>query len=94
MSDAIQSDSVISLKEKMFASRLLFDFLDLEAPIRCIDAGALSIGGEQDPWLQLIENGCVEVSGFEPVIEECDRKHCSALSKSYLSMFLLHLGVK
>jgi FkbM family methyltransferase len=81
-SDAMQPDSISSAEEQMFASRMLFDFLELEDLIRCIDVGALSIGEGKDPWVELVESGCAEVIGFEPIAEACERLNANQASGS------------
>jgi FkbM family methyltransferase len=88
----MQSDTMITPEERMFASRLLFDFLDLETTIRCVDAGALSIGGDQDPWLQLVESGCAKVIGFEPIAEECERLNTSDQSSGSIKYLPYAIG--
>ncbi len=63
----------------------LFQFLGLNRKVRCLDAGALSIGETKDFWVELAEQGCAEVIGFEPVIEECKRlNHAAHPSVRYL----------
>ena len=58
----------------MSTAQALFKLLGLTEKIRCLDIGALALGDEADPWLNLARNeGLAEVIGFEPVEEECAR---------------------
>ena len=58
----------------MSTAQALFKLLGLTEKIRCLDIGALALGEEVDPWLNLARNeGLAEVIGFEPVEEECAR---------------------
>ncbi|MEP0913446.1 FkbM family methyltransferase [Leptolyngbya sp. GB1-A1] len=88
----MQSDTITDAEEKMFAARLLFDFLDLENSIRCIDAGALSIGGDKDLWIEFVESGCTEVIGFEPIAEECERLNASVQSSGSIRYLPYAIG--
>ena len=52
----------------MSTAQALFKLLGLTEKIRCLDIGALALGEELDPWLNLARNqGLAEVIGFEPV---------------------------
>ncbi len=58
----------------MSTTQALFKLLGLTEKIRCLDIGALALGEEVDPWMNLARNeGLAEVIGFEPVEEECAR---------------------
>jgi len=58
----------------MSTAQALFKLLGLTEKIRCLDIGALALGDETDPWLNLARNeDLAEVIGFEPVEEECAR---------------------
>lgn len=58
----------------MSTAQALFKLLGLTEKIRCLDIGALSVGAELDPWMNLALNeGLAEVIGFEPVEDECER---------------------
>lgn len=68
--------------------RAWFDFLGLKQPLRCVDVGALALGGDPDPWVQWAQIGCAEVLGFEPLKEQCaelnDRVQRSGVAMRYL----------
>jgi FkbM family methyltransferase len=55
------------------AVRPWFDFLGLEEPLICVDAGALALEGDPAPWVSWAQEGCAEVLGFEPLDLECER---------------------
>ncbi|WP_231605176.1 FkbM family methyltransferase [Synechococcus sp. CBW1006] len=59
--------------EMTTAVRPWFEFLGLEQPLRCVDAGALALEGVTPPWVRWAEEGCAEVLGFEPLDTECKR---------------------
>jgi FkbM family methyltransferase len=68
-----------------------FDFLHLRDKVRCVDVGALAIGGEaRDPWIDLCRLGCAELVGFEPIPEECDKLNTLAASISKGIRYLPH----
>jgi len=50
-----------------------FDFLELDRPLRCLDGGAMGLGSQPEPWVRWAQEGCAEVIGFEPQLEECER---------------------
>ena len=55
-----------------------FNFLGLKGPIRCLDVGALGLGGEAEPWVRWAQEGCAEVLGFEPLQTECEQLNLKA----------------
>jgi FkbM family methyltransferase len=55
-----------------------FNFLGLKEPIRCLDVGALGLGGESEPWVRWAQEGCAEVLGFEPLQNECEQLNLKA----------------
>ena len=66
----------------------LFSFLGMNEPLRCIDVGALSIGGEPEAWIEWAQEGYAEVLGFEPLKEECDRLNRLALASGIKARYL------
>lgn len=50
-----------------------FDSLELGAPLRCLDGGALAGDDTPSPWVRWAREGCAEVIGFQPLPQECER---------------------
>ena len=59
--------------ETSTAVRPWFDFIGLEEPLLCVDAGAMALEGDPAPWVSWAQEGCAEVLGFEPLDTECER---------------------
>jgi len=60
-------------EEEVVSVRPWFDLLGLGQPLRCLDVGAMELGGTPEPWVRWAREGCAEVIGFEPLPEECER---------------------
>jgi FkbM family methyltransferase len=69
----VPSEGAIQPEEEAVSVRSWFDLLGLRQPLRCLDVGAMELGGTSEPWVRWAGEGCAEVIGFEPLPEECER---------------------